>query len=79
MHAFVQIGELYYDSSQPMGCKDMIEMEYFGQAGIERVAKRALYFQTTESFKVFWGAGSEFDDQDLPRWPTVLPTYRNVK
>lgn len=77
-HAFVQIGELYYDSSRPAGCKVVTEMEFFEDFH-DHVREKWIMRMTPEQFKSWWGKGSEFDDQDLPRWPTVLPPYGPTK
>jgi hypothetical protein len=71
-HACVRIGDLYYDSSQPLGVRDISQLEWFD--GLQ-ASPWKIVIVSPEQFRAFrWNRVDEhFAVQGLVSWPTKLP------
>lgn len=76
-HAFVQIGDLYFDSSKPTGTPHADTLQFFREDGT-RIKERYLHRMSPEGFKNWWGRGAEFETQCIRAWPDELPARPNI-
>lgn len=70
-HAFVQIGDLWYDAEHPLGVSAPNQLTFFSHLGDEPFAHKEM---SDHAFIKFWGGlkDSRWDDCDLPRWPGAM-------
>lgn len=75
-HAFLKIGSLYYDSSQPRGCRAAKCLGFFVDQDIKRLHRGNALKHTSREFKDFWGwsgTNKNWSSQGLIAWPDRLP------
>jgi hypothetical protein len=72
-HAFIQIGDLYFDSSFPCGAVDPVQFAFFNGEPFSSPDDGYLLHQTPQEFKAWWRGAKEFWDLGLPRFPAKLP------
>lgn len=72
-HAFIQIGDLYFDSSFPCGAIDPIQLNYFDGTVFSSPDDGYLLYQTPDEYKGWWRGVEEFEDLGLPAFPDKLP------
>lgn len=72
MHAFVRVGNLWYDAERPKGVNRISDLPFFQDHDIVRPWENAYRF-SDQSYQEAWGRMTYWNSQRLPMWPTALP------
>ncbi len=75
-HAFLKIGDLWFDSSQPRGVYHPSSLKFFEEFIF---ADEKTWKQFQHEFKKYWGGGVHFIDQGLKPWPRKVQKPPNSK